>query len=438
MPRLYAPSAIQATSSSVLSNGFNDKERLAASRGLIRSGLHKEFDIRHLSTRRPGGLHPSFFPAHPWSASQEEKLETLSFLDSSVGDVFDAVSNSFPLNQMLSGECSIQLTMQDRIDGGITLLLRSPGYRINEDIGIENIGIDVYFTPRELSEADPSRNANLAALVQCFGEDFALPHLRCFRTRCEIEDVRPPLMPGEICSSHSPSTTEPFVAYGRKLISTDRARLPPQVLNAGTHLRFLCLPHNAAPIQPAKDIDPRPTPSDADTTAPSDASTAVSSDSTESDPEWWQEASILAIDIERQALSPASHPRNTPPSTPILSPPSCSGSGDSVFPGSREAGATHFNSSELMATGLNCAIISIGPHTDRILDELGLEDLLILRLHQLVSTVRSSRWESVLRSSHYGLRPDQAACLNLALFDDLAVGIQTANTRANNQVISRS
>ena len=86
-------------------------------------------------------------------------------------------------------------------------------------------------------------------------------------------------------------------------------------------------------------------------------------------------------------------------------------------------------------TGSKCAIISIGPHTDRTLDELDLEDLLIPHLHELVSTVRSSKWESVLQSSHYGLRPDQAVRLNLALFDNLSVGTQMASVRANDQVI---
>ena len=170
MPHLYAPSAVRLTSSLMPLKDFNDKERLAASQDLIRTGLHKEFDIQHLSTWRPDGLHPSFFPVHPQVASVEEKFKSLSFLESSVGDVFDAVSKSLSINQMLSVGYSIQLTMQDWIDGGITLLLRTPGYKVNKDTNIKNIGVDVYFTLHKLSEADPSHNISKLCFFVKFRE----------------------------------------------------------------------------------------------------------------------------------------------------------------------------------------------------------------------------------------------------------------------------
>jgi len=123
--------------------------------------------------------------------------------------------------------------MQDHIDGGITLLLRSPGYKLNNGSGIENISVDVYFTPQELSVADPCCNANIAALIQSFGEDFILSHLYSFATCCEVKDVKPPLMPDDARSSHSCNVTESFTAYGKKILSNDGGRLPPQVPDTG-------------------------------------------------------------------------------------------------------------------------------------------------------------------------------------------------------------
>ena len=95
---------------------------------------------------------------------------------------------------------------------------------------------------------------------------------------------------------------------------------------------------------------------------------------------------------------------------------------NSVFGEPRESRALQLIP-ELMTTGLICAIISIGLQTDRALDELDLDDLLIPHLCQLVSTVRSSKWKSTLGSSGYGLQPDEAACLKVALLEDLAGGI---------------
>ena len=50
-------------------------------------------------------------------------------------------------------------------------------------------------------------------------------------------------------------------------------------------------------------------------------------------------------------------------------------------------------------------LISIGPNSDAILDRFGLGDNLLPRLHTLVRTARSSRWEAVLRPSPWHLTP---------------------------------
>jgi hypothetical protein len=65
-------------------------------------------------------------------------------------------------------------------------------------------------------------------------------------------------------------------------------------------------------------------------------------------------------------------------------------------------------------------IISIGPHTDLVLDRLRLKDSLIPQLHTLVTTVRSSSWEAKLRTAeHGGLDFEQASAMSKALQADI-------------------
>jgi hypothetical protein len=64
-------------------------------------------------------------------------------------------------------------------------------------------------------------------------------------------------------------------------------------------------------------------------------------------------------------------------------------------------------------------IVSIGPHTDAVLDRFKMGDEVILKLRQLMSTVRSSRWEAVLRSPKWDLTFEQAVNIAKALNADL-------------------
>ena len=64
-------------------------------------------------------------------------------------------------------------------------------------------------------------------------------------------------------------------------------------------------------------------------------------------------------------------------------------------------------------------LISIGPFSDAMLDHIGMQDNTLLRLHILLGTVRSSRWEVALTGPEWNLRPDQAAALAIALLKDI-------------------
>jgi len=81
--------------------------------------------------------------------------------------------------------------MQDRLDGGISLLLRCPGSDCPANLTADKVTVDVYITPRELVRSERI-NGDTAILVQAFCEDFAIPHLKRFTECCKAESIRPP------------------------------------------------------------------------------------------------------------------------------------------------------------------------------------------------------------------------------------------------------
>jgi hypothetical protein len=88
--------------------------------------------------------------------------------------------------------------MTDRIDGGITFLLRCPGYCAWEGISLEDITLDIYFSPRELTEGGQKLRSAIDTLMQIFGEDVVSPHLKRFTARCGAEGIRNiPVQPRE-------------------------------------------------------------------------------------------------------------------------------------------------------------------------------------------------------------------------------------------------
>ncbi|KAG2365336.1 hypothetical protein BDR07DRAFT_1481456 [Suillus spraguei] len=64
-------------------------------------------------------------------------------------------------------------------------------------------------------------------------------------------------------------------------------------------------------------------------------------------------------------------------------------------------------------------LISLGPHTDAILDCFKMDDAVLLKLHALIKSVRSSCWETVLRSPKWDLTYEQASNLARALLMDI-------------------
>lgn len=77
------------------------------------------------------------------------------------------------------------------MDGGISIIMRCPGYRPSTVLSLENITVDVYVSPRELKLAEGGERTSerVARLVQDFGAHIALPHLHRFQARCLAERV---------------------------------------------------------------------------------------------------------------------------------------------------------------------------------------------------------------------------------------------------------
>ncbi|KAG1769948.1 hypothetical protein EV702DRAFT_1202611 [Suillus placidus] len=190
--------------------GFSNNERQAATRALLRHDAH--IDGSHYQTRTLGGLHPSHinFNKSTDVNETEQSLTHSELLEAATQDVFDA------------------LTMQDRLDGGISLLFQCTGSEISPNLSPEQVLIDVYITPRELQEKQQQISGDVAVLVQAFAQEFAVPHLRRFAARCAIEKVKP--------SMRFPATH----------ISTAGPRhLPPPMVATGARIQCSAQPPNA-------------------------------------------------------------------------------------------------------------------------------------------------------------------------------------------------
>lgn len=79
--------------------------------------------------------------------------------------------------------------------------------------------------------------------------------------------------------------------------------------------------------------------------------------------------------------------------------------------------AKNFGGSDVKVFGP--PLISIGPNTDAVIDRFKMGDQTILKLHELITTVRSSRWEAILRSPKWDFTYEQASNLTTALHADL-------------------
>ena len=81
----------------------------------------------------------------------------------------------------------------DRIDGGLSILLRVPGVLPHDGvITASNIRVDAYLPPREVELHRKELERAIGRLAQIFGQEIACCHLKHFEERCRASAIEPP------------------------------------------------------------------------------------------------------------------------------------------------------------------------------------------------------------------------------------------------------
>ncbi|KAG1843380.1 hypothetical protein DFJ58DRAFT_731671 [Suillus subalutaceus] len=337
-------SGLAALHCSTFAQGFSNNQRQAAARALLRHDAH--IDGTHYHTKTLCGLHPSYIAFH----SNSQELES---------------------GRALSPKELVEIAMQDRLDSGISLLVRCAGSGVGPTMSPKKIPLDLYITPHELQEVPQQIGGDVTVLVQAFAQEFAIPHLQRFAKRCAIENIKPPQsFPATHISTNGPQ------------------HLPGSIVATGA--RIACSAQ--APKTFEKNLQTSSVPA-ADPKKP--ASAAIS------------EGIQLGASVAKDMLTPCSQIRWRRAAE--------------VFVADRVPGPIFSVRPEFGCDAINFSppLISIGPNTDAALDRFKLGDELLPKLRVLVGTVRSSRWELVLRSQKWDLNYEQASILANALLADL-------------------
>ncbi|KAF8441340.1 hypothetical protein L210DRAFT_824634, partial [Boletus edulis BED1] len=198
---------IVALYSSPFAQGYSDQQRQATIRALLRHGTHA--DGAHYHTKTPNGLHPGYAAFTTVEKSVDAKtFRKRELIEASLNDLFDAV------------------TMQDRLDGGISVLLRCPGFQSHIPLTADQITVDAYVTPRELIRNEHV-SGDMAVLVQAFCEEFAIPHMQRFAERCTVESVVAPRPRGDANTvPPAPKTQTPVPANPKTPVPSVPKTLP--------------------------------------------------------------------------------------------------------------------------------------------------------------------------------------------------------------------
>ncbi|KAG6905228.1 hypothetical protein DXG01_004080, partial [Tephrocybe rancida] len=169
-------STITSTALSYIKNALKSIPlREAAARAILRHDAHMS---DHMKVENHNGLHRMYVELHSrGDLSGEELLECKAVLEDLQGDVLDAV------------------TTLDRADGGMSILLRIPGFLSPDNLEAKALTVDVVVPPRERLEGGKDFSKAVAMLIQTFGCDLALPYLKRFQERCTAEGVVAPPPP---------------------------------------------------------------------------------------------------------------------------------------------------------------------------------------------------------------------------------------------------
>lgn len=105
-------------------------------------------------------------------------------------------------------------------------MLRCPGQQPVSVV--EDLTVDAYISPRELKEGGKELNKHLALMVQTFGTEVALPHLRRFARRCFVEEIEPPTAPSKSSQISSPHPKNTNTYRTREISQSRRQFISPK------------------------------------------------------------------------------------------------------------------------------------------------------------------------------------------------------------------
>ncbi|KIM63446.1 hypothetical protein SCLCIDRAFT_24338 [Scleroderma citrinum Foug A] len=346
---------------------FSNNERQVAARALLRHNIH--VDGTHYQAKSPGGLH-SCYVGLPSSSSDDEEhtLFRAEIVQASLKDIFDAIA------------------MQDWLDSGISFLICCPGKEVSETLKLEQVSVDLYITPCELQETSEQIGGDVTVMVQAFCQEFIVPHLHRFTQRCCKEGISAPKLR---------SLVSPINAKGPRY-------LPPPLSATGCHIQCSSIPQtnfeeNVTNPSPKVACDPS-TPSAAIHHAAELATPKkiVDLKKVVATPPSLQ---LAILELKKTAATfPSPLPAKQNISSPIASIPLVL-------------------SKDTMTFGP--ALLSLGPHSDTVVDRFKLGNEFLPKMWELVSSVRSSKWEQTLRSSPYNLTYEQALNLTHAMQADV-------------------
>jgi hypothetical protein len=236
-----------------------------------------------------------------------------------------------------------------------------------------DVVVDAYIPPNEMHS--DHMQCHVAHLAQLFGECISLLHLQGLYTQCKALEIVIPSSPRQ---SHLESQTDHLTL------------IPPPVATGSAHFKLPCHPWNVLNRHLA-------------------AMDKVDLDLSDSF-DWTPggEASVL-LDITTStppvALPLAAHGLLLS----ILSSPAM---------GTRQRGKPsliHSFSSASMVP-----LVSMGQKSDTVMDQFGLGDHMLPRLHEMTTFHQSSCWVTMLQSEGWGLEYKVARALTDALMSDLS------------------
>ncbi|KAG2052117.1 hypothetical protein BDR06DRAFT_888520 [Suillus hirtellus] len=123
----FSLSSLAALHLSSFTQGFSNGEQQTAAHALLRHEAH--IDDIHYHTQKPGSLHPSYIAFNSYTSSDERSIMQEDFLKATLQDIFDSI------------------TMQDRLDGGISILMYCAGSGASGTLSLEHFTINLYITP---------------------------------------------------------------------------------------------------------------------------------------------------------------------------------------------------------------------------------------------------------------------------------------------------